>query len=148
MTDPGVVAVHAWKACHRVQKELALFRATGKAHRAGPVLLGRSHRRGPQEDVTSWEVAVVAAAGQEEAALASGQRGREKGRALGLERADQSRLADFVSDSPAMQEFMDVARRVVPASSSLLILGETGVGKEHLALAAMVHYPWPATCGS
>ncbi|NQT52782.1 sigma-54 factor interaction domain-containing protein, partial [bacterium] len=45
------------------------------------------------------------------------------------------RLTDFVSASPAMRAFMNVVRRVVPTDSSLLILGETGAGKERLARA-------------
>ena len=45
------------------------------------------------------------------------------------------RLADFVSDSPVMSEFMATVYRVVASSSSLLILGETGTGKERLARA-------------
>jgi DNA-binding NtrC family response regulator len=48
---------------------------------------------------------------------------------------DQPRLSDFVSASPAMQTFMEVVERVVDADSSLLILGETGVGKERLGRA-------------
>ena len=44
-------------------------------------------------------------------------------------------LQDFVSSSPAMQTFMSMVYRVVPTDSSLLILGETGVGKERLARA-------------
>ena len=45
------------------------------------------------------------------------------------------RLSDFVSESPAMQTFVGTVRRVVNSDCSLLILGETGVGKEHLARA-------------
>ncbi|MFH1730799.1 MAG: sigma-54 dependent transcriptional regulator [Planctomycetota bacterium] len=45
------------------------------------------------------------------------------------------RLGDFVSDSTTMQAFMQTVRRVVPSNTSLLILGETGVGKERLAMA-------------
>jgi DNA-binding NtrC family response regulator len=48
---------------------------------------------------------------------------------------DYARLGDFVSESPAIQAFMQVARRVVGTHSSVLILGETGVGKERLARA-------------
>lgn len=48
---------------------------------------------------------------------------------------DDPRLSDFVSASPAMQTFMAVAERVAASDSSLLILGETGVGKERLARA-------------
>jgi DNA-binding NtrC family response regulator len=44
-------------------------------------------------------------------------------------------LADFVSDSPTMQMFLAVVRRVTHADTSLLLLGETGVGKERLARA-------------
>ena len=44
-------------------------------------------------------------------------------------------LADFVSESPTMREFMELVRRVVHSDASLLILGETGVGKERLARA-------------
>jgi DNA-binding NtrC family response regulator len=44
-------------------------------------------------------------------------------------------LSDFVSDSPTMQAFMDTVHRVVQSNTSLLILGETGTGKERLARA-------------
>ena len=44
-------------------------------------------------------------------------------------------LSDFVSDSPTMQAFMDTVYRVVQSDTSLLILGETGTGKERLARA-------------
>ena len=47
----------------------------------------------------------------------------------------QTSLQDFVSSSPVMQNFMSVVYRIVPTDSSLLILGETGVGKERLARA-------------
>ena len=54
-------------------------------------------------------------------------------------------LNDFVSESPAMQIFLDLARRVVRADTSLLILGETGVGKERLARA--IHEEGPRSRG-
>jgi DNA-binding NtrC family response regulator len=54
-------------------------------------------------------------------------------------------LNDFVSESPSMQIFLDLARRVVRADTSLLILGETGVGKERLARA--VHEEGPRSRG-
>ena len=53
----------------------------------------------------------------------------------------KSRLSDFVSASPAMQAFMSVVHRVVHSDSSLLILGETGVGKERLARAMHAEGP-------
>ncbi len=47
----------------------------------------------------------------------------------------EPRLTDFVSRSRAMQTFLNTVKKVVNSDSSLLILGETGVGKERLALA-------------
>ncbi len=44
-----------------------------------------------------------------------------------------SKLDEFASSSPSMQRFLRMARRVVKGESALLILGETGVGKERLA---------------
>ena len=57
----------------------------------------------------------------------------------------QPRLADFVSKSPTMETFMDVVGRIVPSTVSLLILGETGVGKERLARA--IHNDGPRSGG-
>ncbi len=54
-------------------------------------------------------------------------------------------LSDFVSDSSAMQAFINVAHRVAPSDSSLLITGETGVGKERLARA--IHAEGPRSGG-
>jgi len=47
----------------------------------------------------------------------------------------EPRLADFLSDSPRMREFVHLVSQVVDADTTLLLLGETGVGKEHLARA-------------
>ena len=47
----------------------------------------------------------------------------------------EPRLSDFVSRSRSMQVFLTTVKKVVNSDSSLLILGETGVGKERLALA-------------
>jgi DNA-binding NtrC family response regulator len=58
---------------------------------------------------------------------------------------DRDRLSDFVSTSPAMQHFMHVARRILPTHSTLLVLGETGVGKERLARA--IHAEGPRANG-
>lgn len=44
-------------------------------------------------------------------------------------------LNDFATQSPRMRELIGLARRVAAADSSLLIFGETGVGKEWLAQA-------------
>ncbi|MGH7163306.1 MAG: sigma-54 interaction domain-containing protein, partial [Planctomycetota bacterium] len=58
---------------------------------------------------------------------------------------EQFRLADFASRSPKMRRLMATARRLVSTDSSLLILGETGVGKEWLARA--VHAEGPRASG-
>jgi DNA-binding NtrC family response regulator len=50
-------------------------------------------------------------------------------------------LNDFVSDSPAMHRFLTMARKVVRVDSAVLILGETGVGKERLARAIHAEGP-------
>jgi len=47
----------------------------------------------------------------------------------------QPKLSDFVSNSEVMQMFISDVRQVAPSDSVLLIMGETGVGKEHLARA-------------
>ncbi|MFH1144193.1 MAG: sigma-54 dependent transcriptional regulator [Candidatus Eisenbacteria bacterium] len=45
------------------------------------------------------------------------------------------RLNDFILASPAMKNFVAMVRRVISSESPLLIIGETGVGKERLARA-------------
>jgi two-component system response regulator AtoC len=57
----------------------------------------------------------------------------------------QSRLSDFVSNSPAMRTFMHVVYRVAGSDAPLLIQGETGVGKERLARA--IHTESPRSAG-
>jgi DNA-binding NtrC family response regulator len=42
-------------------------------------------------------------------------------------------ITDFVAKSPAMQTFLKALPRIARSASSVLILGETGVGKERLA---------------
>ena len=42
-------------------------------------------------------------------------------------------IGDFVAESPAMRKFVKILPRVAKSDSSVLILGETGVGKERLA---------------
>jgi DNA-binding NtrC family response regulator len=54
-------------------------------------------------------------------------------------------LSDFISESPTMRMFMQVVQRVIPSSTSLLILGETGVGKEQLA--KVIHAEGPRSSG-
>ncbi|MFH1130925.1 MAG: sigma-54 dependent transcriptional regulator [Pseudomonadota bacterium] len=57
----------------------------------------------------------------------------------------QPQLRDFVSHSPVMQAFLDVVQRVVNSDCSVLILGETGVGKDRLARA--IHNEGPRSNG-
>jgi two-component system, NtrC family, response regulator AtoC len=45
------------------------------------------------------------------------------------------KITDFLSANEGMQIFIDEVQQVIPSSSPILILGETGVGKEHLAKA-------------
>lgn len=54
-------------------------------------------------------------------------------------------INDFVSKSEEMQIFVDEVNQVIPSGSLLLILGETGVGKEHLAKA--IHADSPRSTG-
>ena len=42
-------------------------------------------------------------------------------------------LADFVAESESTRQFLELVRRVLQSSTSVLIQGETGVGKERLA---------------
>jgi DNA-binding NtrC family response regulator len=50
-------------------------------------------------------------------------------------------LNDFVSSSESMHVFMNTVRRLVSSDTSLLVLGETGVGKERLARAIHAEGP-------
>lgn len=47
----------------------------------------------------------------------------------------QPRLNDFISNSKSMQVFLYETQQFVKSDSSILLLGETGVGKEHLSKA-------------
>ncbi len=74
---------------------------------------------------------------------------------LRAERFDEKpSLRDFVSRSAAIQSFMHTAHRLARSDSSLLILGETGVGKERLAQALHSEGPRsaapfvPVNCGA
>ena len=45
---------------------------------------------------------------------------------------------NIIADSPAMQEVFQLMRKVIPTNTSVLLLGETGTGKELIARA--IHY--------
>lgn len=51
------------------------------------------------------------------------------------------KLRDFISYSEVMQMFINEVRQVAPSNSIILIMGETGVGKEHLAKAIHAESP-------
>ena len=57
----------------------------------------------------------------------------------------EAKLADFISESRAMQVFMEEVQQVVASDSPILLTGETGVGKEHLAKA--IHAQSPRSVG-
>ena len=59
--------------------------------------------------------------------------------------AAQPRLAHFLTRSKRMSAFVDLVKKVIPADTSLLITGPTGVGKEHLARA--IHAESPRRAG-
>ena len=57
----------------------------------------------------------------------------------------QPKLSDFISNSEMMQLFINEVQMVAPSDSIILLLGETGVGKEHLAKA--IHAESPRSSG-
>ena len=73
--------------------------------------------------------------------LIDSSRERDTGARDGEAGDSRFHLGDFVSRSPQMRRFMDIAKRVSQAESSVLILGETGVGKERLARAIHAEGP-------
>jgi len=52
-----------------------------------------------------------------------------------------TQLKDFAANSPAMKKFIKIAHRVINSNANVLILGETGVGKERLAHALHAEGP-------
>jgi len=70
---------------------------------------------------------------------------RRKGRLRDRPSFATPRLSDFVSASRPMRTFLHVVARVVASDVSLLLLGETGVGKERLARA--IHAEGPRSQG-
>src|SRR5262245_22475649 len=48
---------------------------------------------------------------------------------------DESRFEQIIGDSPALESVLEQVERVAPTQSTVLILGETGTGKEVIARA-------------
>lgn len=55
------------------------------------------------------------------------------------------KISDFTTNSEVMQLFMNEVQLVAPSDSVLMIMGETGVGKEHLA--KVIHGESPRASG-
>lgn len=60
-------------------------------------------------------------------------------------RQQKPKMSDFISGSQTMRIFMDEVKQVAASDSLLLITGETGVGKEHLA--RVIHSESPRSTG-
>jgi two-component system, NtrC family, response regulator AtoC len=79
-----------------------------------------------------------------EATLESRRQFIQKNR-FGQKGMEKPKISDFFSASETMRMFMDEVQQVIPSASPVLILGETGVGKEHLAKA--IHAESPRSSG-
>lgn len=64
-----------------------------------------------------------------------------QGRRFDRRGSTEPKMADFVSESRAMQLFMEDVTQVIANDTPILLQGETGVGKEHLAKAIHAQSP-------
>ncbi|UCF83071.1 MAG: sigma-54-dependent Fis family transcriptional regulator [Desulfobacteraceae bacterium] len=64
---------------------------------------------------------------------------------FGQKELDKFSINDFVSANESMRIFMTEVRQIIPSSCPILMLGETGVGKEHLA--KVIHAKSPRSSG-
>lgn len=61
------------------------------------------------------------------------------------QKPDTAQISDFVAQSPLMAQFVRLVPRIAKSDSAVLILGETGVGKERLA--HVLHAESPRSSG-
>src|ERR1700733_534829 len=101
--------------------------------------LKRSEKAFEREDVVFLEQVARQVAVAVEKALeyekAIRDRDKETKRRLYLEEELRAEFGDIVGDSPALKTALDLVSVVAPTDSSVMILGETGTGKELIARA-------------
>lgn len=99
----------------------------------------RSERAFSKDDVAFLEQVAAQVAIAVENALdyekAIGDKEKEKKQRLYLEEEIRAEFGDIVGESPALKSALNLVSVVAPTHSSVLILGETGTGKELIARA-------------
>ena len=123
----------------------AVLEGAGADDAPGVVVLGDDEEAEEEVRLVAAGATAVLDTGEAQAALAEqlvelveaeaegGVHGPEAGGAVA-----EPKLADFQSRSPRMRDFLDMVKRVATSDSTLLVTGETGVGKERLARAIHV----------
>src|SRR5882762_9023120 len=101
--------------------------------------LKRSERAFSKDDVAFLEQVAAQVAIAVENALdyekAIGDKDKETKQRLYLEEEIRAEFGDIVGESPALKTALNLVSVVAPTDSSVLILGETGTGKELIARA-------------
>jgi transcriptional regulator with PAS, ATPase and Fis domain len=130
--DPKVSREHA-----RIVRHDGVLQLVDLGSRNGTRLNGKTVR-GETVPLASGDTIAV---GQAEILVAetAGQRDRRDPAAV------ESDLPGVVVSDPAMAEVFDRARRVAPTETTVLLLGETGVGKE--VVAEQIHRQSPRVAG-
>ncbi|MGK0480296.1 MAG: two-component system response regulator AtoC [Planctomycetota bacterium] len=106
---------------------IVISEGEGPVGRSDLLSAGAANVLDAKDDAGLLAESIEAIAEAEQAGGGGGPEGRD---------ADaEPRLADFLSRSAYMRDFIDTVRQVAATDSTLLITGETGVGKERLARA-------------